>query len=41
MVMREPHIGEAFIVLHESGNDHDSHAPTRNAVYHDEDPETS
>ena len=30
MVMREPHIGEAFIVLHESGSDHDSHAPTCN-----------
>ena len=30
MVMREPRIGEAFIVLHENSNDHDRHGPTRN-----------
>ena len=30
IVMREPRIGEAFIMLHESGNDHDRHAPTGN-----------
>ena len=30
----ELHIGETFIVLHETGNDHDRHAM---AVYHDED----
>ena len=31
----EPYVGEAFIVLHESGNDYDRHAI---AVYRDEDP---
>ena len=30
MVMREPRIGEALIALHESGSDHDRHAPTCN-----------
>ena len=38
MVMREPRIGETLFVLHESGNDHDRHAPTRKGINHDEDP---
>ena len=38
MVMREPRIGEALFVLHESGNDHDRHTPTRKGINHDEDP---
>ncbi len=35
IVMWEACVGESFILLHESGNDHDKHAIV---VYRDEDP---
>ena len=35
-VVWEPHVGESFVVLHESGNDNDRHAM---AIYRDEDPD--
>ena len=35
MVVWELHVGESFIILHESSNDHDDHAM---AVYCDGDP---